>query len=138
LKTFFVHENELNQVVSYILTDCSKQSILLLYGDLGTGKTTLTKAILAQLGIKESITSPTFNIVSTYQLPNGHFIHHFDLYRIKSFDELYEIGFEEYLDAGQLCLIEWPTIGEPFYQNQSEVLKIEIVVTEKGRTYLIQ
>jgi len=136
LKTFSVTESELEPVVSYILTASSNKSIILLYGNLGAGKTTLTKAILAKLGIKEAITSPTFNIVSTYQLPTGQHVHHFDLYRIKSIEELYEIGFDEYLDSGKLCLIEWPEIAEPLYP--SEVLSVHIENTENGRNYLIQ
>ena len=136
MKTFSVTESELEPVVNYILAASSNKSIILLYGNLGAGKTTLTKAILAQLGVTEPITSPTFNIVSSYQLPTGEQIHHFDLYRINSIDELYEIGFEEYLDSGKLCLIEWPEIAEPLYP--AEVLNVHIETTENGRNYLVQ
>lgn len=136
MKTFSHTESELESVVNYILTASSNKSIILLYGNLGAGKTTLTKAILAQLGVTEPITSPTFNIVSSYQTPTGEQIHHFDLYRIKSIDELYEIGFEEYLDSGKLCLIEWPEIAEPLYP--AEVLSVHIETTENGRNYLVE
>ncbi len=136
MKTFSVTESELEPVVNSILAASSNRSIILLYGNLGAGKTTLTKAILAQLGVTEPITSPTFNIVSTYPLPTGEQIHHFDLYRIKTIDELYDIGFEEYLDSGKLCLIEWPEIAEPLYP--SEVLSVHIETIENGRKYVVQ
>ena len=79
--------------------------ILALIGDLGTGKTTLTKSVAAGLGVTEDITSPTFNIVNEYhsgRLP----LYHFDVYRLESGADLFEIGGEEYFDAGGVCIIE--------------------------------
>ena len=79
-------------------------------GELGSGKTTLIKSILKNLGVKENITSPTFSIVNQYLISNR-LINHFDLYRIKSLTELDVIGFEEYLKSGAVCFIEWPEIA---------------------------
>lgn len=80
--------------------------VIALVGELGTGKTTLTKAIAAALGVREMITSPTFTIVSEYESGRLPF-YHFDVYRIHDEDELFEIGFEEYLEGAGVCIIEW-------------------------------
>jgi tRNA threonylcarbamoyladenosine biosynthesis protein TsaE len=91
-----------------------KQPILLLYGDLGAGKTTFSQQLLKAIGCTDQINSPTYSIVNEYQSPKGT-IYHFDLYRIKNIAELDDIGFEEYLDNAYLCLIEWPDIYEPYW-----------------------
>ena len=80
--------------------------VVALIGDLGTGKTTLTRYIAEGLGVSEPVTSPTFTIVSEYRsgrLP----VFHFDVYRLESSEELFEIGAEEYFHAGGVCIIEW-------------------------------
>ncbi len=86
--------------------------VLLLKGDLGSGKTSFCKLLLKQAGVEAEVSSPTFNLVSEYVLPDGNKAYHFDLYRIKHFEELEEIGFFDYLDSGHPCLIEWPEIAE--------------------------
>jgi tRNA threonylcarbamoyladenosine biosynthesis protein TsaE len=86
-----------------------------LSGDLGSGKTTTTKAIAHELGIQEDITSPTFVILKRYEVKNGEFknLIHIDAYRLKGYVELQKIKFEEYVrDAGNLVLIEWPEMVE--------------------------
>jgi len=80
--------------------------VVSIVGDLGAGKTAFTKGIAKGLGIEEHITSPTFTIVNEYE--GGRLnLYHFDVYRIEDADELYEIGFSEYLYAGGVCVIEW-------------------------------
>ena len=86
--------------------------VIALTGPLGAGKTTLTKAIAAGLGVSETITSPTFTIVCEYEsgrLP----LYHFDVYRVSDEDELFEMGFEEYFHKGGVCLIEWADLIDP-------------------------
>jgi tRNA threonylcarbamoyladenosine biosynthesis protein TsaE len=85
--------------------------VIALIGDLGTGKTTLTKSIAKGLGIGETLTSPTFTIVCEYdsgRMP----LYHFDVYRVHDTDELFEIGFEDYLRKKGLCVIEWADLLE--------------------------
>jgi tRNA threonylcarbamoyladenosine biosynthesis protein TsaE len=89
--------------------------VILLSGDLGSGKTTLTKALCHRLGVSEPISSPTFSLVNEYQSPLAGTLYHMDLYRLEKPDDLAQIGFEEYLDSGQLCLIEWPELAESYF-----------------------
>jgi len=81
--------------------------VFLFYGDMGAGKTTFIKALCAQLGVAEQVTSPTFSIVNEYNGTNAQ-VYHFDFYRLKSQDEALDMGYEEYLYSENYCLIEWP------------------------------
>ena len=98
-------------------------NVVALIGDLGTGKTTLTKAIAKGLGVAEELSSPTFNVVKEYRsgrLP----LYHFDVYRINDPDELFELGFDEYLHGDGVCLIEWADLVEDLLPE--DCLKINI------------
>ena len=81
---------------------------LLFYGEMGTGKTTLIKEIVKQLGVDEVASSPTFSLVNEYHSPKGEIIYHFDFYRIEKEEEAYDIGIEEYFYSKAWCFIEWP------------------------------
>lgn len=110
--------------------------VIALTGDLGTGKTTLTKAIARGLGIDETITSPTFNIVKEYRtgrLP----LFHFDVYRIGDIDEMFEIGYEEYFFGEGVCVIEWADIIEELIPEDAVVIRIEYGASEGERIYEI-
>jgi len=102
--------DEIEDVAKSIINEINDVNLVLFKGELGSGKTTLIKSILKNLGVKENITSPTFSIVNQYLISNG-LINHFDLYRIKSLTELDVIGFEEYLESGAVCFIEWPVLS---------------------------
>ena len=83
-------------------------SIVALFGDLGSGKTQIAKGICNSLGVKQTVNSPTFIIVNEYNALNSQIIYHFDLYRMKSLDEILEMGFRDYLDETSIVLVEWP------------------------------
>ena len=97
-------------VVDQILPEL-QHNILLLKGNLGAGKTTFTKFLLKNISSTDDVSSPTYAIVNEYNSPKGK-IYHFDLYRMNSIEEVYDIGIEEYLDNAFLCIIEWPEIYE--------------------------
>ncbi|MDR6158138.1 tRNA threonylcarbamoyladenosine biosynthesis protein TsaE [Chryseobacterium sp. SLBN-27] len=88
-----------------------EQNILLLKGNLGAGKTTFTQFLLKKLESADEVSSPTYSIVNEYNTPQGK-VYHFDLYRLKNIEEVYDIGIEEYLDNAFLCIIEWPEVYE--------------------------
>lgn len=97
-------------------------SIVFLEWDLGAGKTTLTKSIIKNMGVKEDITSPTYTYYNKYVTENGTPIFHFDLYRLQNYDEFFAIWWEEILDNNEgLILIEWPDILKEFYNADLEL-----------------
>ncbi len=98
---------DLPQAAKELLNFAGEQKIFLFYGHMGAGKTTFIKAICAQLGVTDEVTSPTFAIINEYDGHNG-LIFHFDLYRLKDQTEALDMGYEEYFYSGDHCLIEWP------------------------------
>lgn len=111
-----------------------KGDIVALIGDLGTGKTALTKAIARGLGITETITSPTFTIVQEYtsgRLP----LYHFDVYRIQEPEELYELGYEEYFFGEGVCVIEWADLIEELLPDETKIIRLEYGAGESERIY---
>ena len=106
--------------------------IVALIGDLGTGKTALTKYIAEGLGIKEEISSPTFTIVKEYRsgrLP----LYHFDVYRLGSGEELLDIGAEDMLDGDGACVIEWADIAADVLPADSLIVKLDYGDSEESR-----
>lgn len=111
-----------------------KGDIVALIGDLGTGKTALTKYIAEGLGIQEVITSPTFTIVQEYRqgrLP----LYHFDVYRIGDPEEMYELGYEEYFYGGGVCVIEWADLIEELLPEYTKTIRIEYGKNQEERIY---
>ena len=100
------------------------------YAPMGAGKTTFIKAICEELGCEDVITSPTFAIVNEYEVANFQLIYHFDLYRIKKTEELYDIGADDYFYSGNLCFIEWPEMAESALPD--ETIKITITPQPDG------
>lgn len=100
------------------------------YGKMGAGKTTFIKAICEELGVKDVITSPTFAIVNEYEGDGNSTIYHFDFYRIKKLDEVYDMGYEEYFFSGNPCFIEWPELIEDLLPE--DVTKVTIEEAEDG------
>ncbi|ROI14330.1 tRNA (adenosine(37)-N6)-threonylcarbamoyltransferase complex ATPase subunit type 1 TsaE [Epilithonimonas hominis] len=106
---FTIHQlEEWKDIVNQIIPNL-QHNILLLKGNLGAGKTTFSQFLLKELGSSDEISSPTYSIVNEYDTPKGK-VFHFDLYRLKSVEEAYDFGIEEYLDNGYLSIIEWPEI----------------------------
>ena len=126
-------ENDHTRMIEYVVSQ--QKHIYLLYGNLGAGKTTWVKYLVSHLGgDARQVDSPTFSLVNTYEV-NGIQIHHFDLYRLESLEEIEDIGFMEYIDSGNLCIIEWPEKIAEFLPTE-DVLTLNISLhLEKCRKY---
>ena len=123
----------LPKAVKWVLEHANGRKKILLYGEMGAGKTTFTKAFSKYLGVKNRANSPTFSLINDYVFnENGteKHIFHIDLYRLKNLDEALDIGIEDYLFDDNYCLIEWPQIIEPLLDET--VLKISIEITGKS------
>lgn len=109
-------------------TALGEDRIVAFYGGMGAGKTTFISALCRFFGAEDDVCSPTFTIVNEYRAADGDSIFHFDFYRIDSLKEAVDIGFEEYLYSGSLCLIEWPEKVEELLPE--ETLRVHITVED--------
>ena len=99
-------------------------------GEMGAGKTTFIKAICENLGVSDTINSPTFAIVNEYRSDSAELIYHFDFYRINKIEEAYDFGYEDYFFSGSLCFIEWPEKIESILPH--DTVNVQITVLEDG------
>lgn len=118
------NEEELTEVARKLISNFGQLSVWCFYAEMGSGKTTLIKKIGEELGVQDDMSSPTFSIVNEYYTTSGKTIYHFDFYRLNSIEEAYDIGVEDYLYSGNLCLCEWPALVEQLLPE--EYLKISI------------
>ena len=121
---------EIDKASKIIIELIKQKNKVLFSGPIGSGKTTLIKNVMHNLGYNEHVSSPTFSVINEYALDNI-MIYHMDLYRIKKEDELYEIGFEEYLKNGNLCLIEWPEIAIKMIDKDFIHIKLKEITKTK-------
>lgn len=105
-----------------------KKKVFAFYGEMGAGKTTFIKAICNAMGVTETVTSPTFALVNEYEKSDGNPIYHFDFYRIKNIEEVYDFGYEDYFYSGNICFIEWPELIETILPE--DVVKVQIAIDE--------
>ena len=104
--------------------------VVALYVEMGAGKTTFTKALCKVLGVVDGVNSPTFNLINEYRTDKGEVVYHFDFYRINKLEEAFDIGFEEFIESGNLCIIEWPEKIEQILP--SDTLRVKISVLKDG------
>ena len=131
---YIKNEQETRSFGKKLAAELAPGIVIALTGDLGTGKTALTKSIAEGLGITEVITSPTFNIVKEYysgRIP----MYHFDVYRIGDIDEMYELGYEEYFYGNGVCIVEWADLIEDIIPEDAIRIDIEDGENEGERIY---
>ena len=122
--------SEAPDIARLILQSHSEHRVFALHGELGAGKTTLIKALCEALGVADATSSPSFAIVNEYRMADDRPVYHFDLYRLRDSRELLDIGFEEYLDSGAYCFIEWPELADELLPR--EVLHLTIEAADNG------
>ena len=119
----------INEAAQQFIENIGDHTVFAFYGKMGAGKTTFIKAICEALGVDDVITSPTFAIVNEYTAEDGP-VYHFDFYRIKKLEEVYDMGFEDYFYSGALCLIEWPELIEEVLPE--DAVKVNITENTDG------
>ncbi|MEI6508122.1 MAG: tRNA (adenosine(37)-N6)-threonylcarbamoyltransferase complex ATPase subunit type 1 TsaE [Bacteroidota bacterium] len=122
---FTYTENEITVAAQKIIEASGNYTIWTFDGEMGAGKTTLIKAICKTLGVEDEVSSPTFSLVNEYKTNDGKTIYHFDFYRIKNIEEVYDIGYEDYFYSNNICLIEWPEKIEELFVGE-DVFRIKI------------
>ena len=126
--------NKLPQSAKLFLENMKGEKLFAFYGSMGSGKTTIIKALCEALGAEDNATSPTFTLVNEYKTKKGDSLFHFDFYRIKKIEEVFDFGLEEYLSSGSYCFMEWPEQIEDILPT--ETVKIKISVKKNGKRVL--
>lgn len=117
---------KIQEAAKNFVANMGDNTVFAFYGKMGAGKTTFVKAICEELGVEDTITSPTFAIVNEYRSDlAGELIYHFDFYRIKKLDEVYDMGYEDYFYSGAICFIEWPELIEELLPGNTVKVSIE-------------
>ena len=125
--------DHIREAAREFISQMGQAHVFAFYGKMGAGKTTLVKAICEELGVSDVITSPTFAIINEYSLnsqllPLTSTIYHFDFYRIKKLEEVYDMGYEDYFYSGALCFIEWPELIEEILPDDA----VRVSITEQN------
>lgn len=127
---------KIQEAAKTFVANMGDDTVFAFYGKMGAGKTTFVKAICEELGVEDTITSPTFAIVNEYRSDlAGELIYHFDFYRIKKLDEVYDMGYEDYFYSGAICFIEWPELVEELLPCNT--VKVSIEELESGEREVI-
>lgn len=120
---------DIDEAARTFAANMGSSKVFAFYGSMGAGKTTFIKALCRQMGVDDVITSPTFSIVNEYHRTGGSgVIYHFDFYRIKRLDEVYDMGYEEYFYSGSPCFIEWPELIEDLLPEDA----VKVTIGETG------
>lgn len=123
--------NSIDTAAEQFVNNMGNRHIFAFYGKMGAGKTTFIRAVCHKLGVEEEVTSPSFAIVNEYRSDTlGESIFHFDFYRIKKIEEVYDLGYEDYFYGGGLNFIEWPELIEPLLPE--DTVKVEIAENSDG------
>jgi tRNA threonylcarbamoyladenosine biosynthesis protein TsaE len=123
-------EGDLVRAAKDILVAYPASRIFAFYGKMGSGKTTFIKVLCRELGVPDLVQSPSFSIINEYKTHSGDAIFHFDFFRINKVEEVFDIGYEEYLYSGSWCFLEWPELIGDLLPEES----VNIRITEDPQT----
>lgn len=126
----------IHEAASQFIEAMGDNTVFAFYGKMGAGKTTFIKAVCEELGVEDVVTSPTFAIVNEYRsATTGELVYHFDFYRIKKLEEVYDMGYEDYFYCGAVCFIEWPELIEELLPG--DAVKVTIDEQADGTRLLV-
>ncbi|MFY8020885.1 MAG: tRNA (adenosine(37)-N6)-threonylcarbamoyltransferase complex ATPase subunit type 1 TsaE [Bacteroidia bacterium] len=128
---------QIKEAAKSIIPYFNQFKLICFYGEMGAGKTTLIKSICAELNMMDEVSSPSFGLVNEYKNSAEESFFHFDFYRIKSIEEVYDMGYEDYFDSGHVCFIEWPEKINDIL-SQENYLKISIQIQDTYRILSIE
>lgn len=128
--TIRFQEEDIQQAASQFVAAMGESTVFAFYGKMGAGKTTFIKAVCRELGVEDTVNSPTFAIVNEYEDRSGEPVYHFDFYRIKRLSEAYDMGCDEYFYSGRPCFIEWPELIEELLPQ--ETVRVDICELPDG------
>lgn len=118
--------DKLQEAARQFVRQMGDARVFAFYGRMGAGKTTFIKAVCRELGVEDVITSPTFALVNEYTAGDGSPVFHFDFYRVRSLEEVYDMGYEDYVYSGALCLMEWPELVEGLLPGDAVSVTIHV------------
>ena len=123
-------KSRLREAARQFLKETAGHTIFAIYGAMGSGKTTFIRALCREMGVTDTVTSPTFTLINEYRVQSGSPVYHFDFYRIKKITEVLDFGIEEYFASGAYCFMEWPELIESLLPDST--LRISITVEPDG------
>ncbi|MDX9772202.1 MAG: tRNA (adenosine(37)-N6)-threonylcarbamoyltransferase complex ATPase subunit type 1 TsaE [Bacteroidales bacterium] len=130
MKIIVTDKSRLGDAARQFLKETAGSRLFAFYGQMGSGKTTFIKALCNELGVTDTVTSPTFTLINEYKRPGHLPVFHFDFYRIKKITEVLDFGIEEYFDSASPCFMEWPELIEPLLP--AETMRVAITVAGSG------
>ena len=130
MKVIIADKSHLKEAAKHFLRETAGSRIFAFYGQMGSGKTTFIKALCKELGVTDTVTSPSFTLINEYRRPGDVPVYHFDFYRIKKISEVLDFGIEEYFDSASPCFMEWPELIEPLLP--ADTLRISVTVLPDG------
>ncbi len=120
--------DEIDAAAKEFINVMGDNTVFAFYGKMGAGKTTFIKALCKGLGVEDEVNSPTFALVNEYRsATTAELIYHFDFYRIKKIEEIYDMGYEDYFYCGAICLIEWPELAEDLLPDDTVRVRIDVM-----------
>jgi len=130
MKVIIADKSHLREAARHFLKETAGYRIFAFYGQMGSGKTTFIKALCKEMGVTDTVTSPSFTLINEYRRTGDVPVYHFDFYRIRKIAEVLDFGIEEYFDSASPCFMEWPELIEPLLPP--ETLRISVTVMPDG------